>query len=77
MHFLYQRTLRKFHHPLDVLPGYANFSRECKSFHMLGRIYAEGLQHHPREAGLWIEAASFEYFGYVARDYGGGKGRRR
>jgi len=39
---------------------------------MLSRIYAEGLQHHPREAGLWIEAASFEYFGYVAQDYENG-----
>ena len=75
VHFLYQRTLRKFHHPLDVLLNYAHFARECKSFHVLSRIYAEGLQHHPREAGLWIEAASFEYFGYVAQDYenGGGK----
>jgi len=77
VHFLYQRTLRKFHHPLDVLLNYAHFARECKSFHVLSRIYAEGLQHHPREAGLWIESASFEYFGYVAQDYennnGGGK----
>ncbi len=77
VHFLYQRTLRKFHHPLDVLLNYAHFARECKSFHVLSRIYAEGLQHHPRESRLWIESASFEYFGYVAQDYennnGGGK----
>jgi len=72
IHFLYQRTLKKFHYPLDILLNYANFSKEHKSFHMLGRIYAEGLQHHPREDGLWIEAASFEYFGYVAQDYENG-----
>ena len=69
VHFLYQRTLKKFHYPLDVLLNYAQFAKDYKSFHMLSRIYAEGLQHHPREAGLWIEAASFEYFGYVAQDY--------
>jgi len=68
IHFLYQRTLRKFHHPIDVLLNYAQFSKEHKSFTQLGRVYAEGLQRHPRAAGLWIEAASFEYFGYVARD---------
>ncbi|KAL9180303.1 hypothetical protein ACHAXT_008273 [Thalassiosira profunda] len=69
VHLLYQRTLRKFHHPLDVLLNYAEFAKEHKSFRHLGKIYAEGLQRHPREAGLWIEAASFEYFGYVAQDY--------
>jgi len=69
VHFLYQRTLKKFHYPLDVMLNYAQFAKDYKSFHMLSRIYAEGLQHHPREAGLWIEAASFEYFGYVAQDY--------
>ena len=69
VHFLYQRTLRKFRYPLDVLLTYANFAKETKSFRVLSRIYAEGLQHHPRVSGLWIEAANFEYFGYVAQDY--------
>jgi U3 small nucleolar RNA-associated protein 6 len=31
---------------------------------MLSKIYAEALQIHPRNSGLWIEAASHEYFGY-------------
>ena len=69
IHFLYQRTLKKFHYPLDILLNYAEFSKEVKSFHMLSRVYAMGMQHHPRVAGVWIEAASFEYFGYVAQDY--------
>jgi len=71
IHFLYQRTLRKFHHPIDVLLNYAQFSKDNKSFTQLGRVYAQGLQRHPRAAGLWIEAASFEYFGYVAQDHRG------
>lgn len=65
IHFLYQRLLKKFHYPVEVIVNYAAFAREHKSFHVMSRVYAEGLQHHPREEGLWIEAASFEFFGYV------------
>ena len=72
VHFIYQRTLKKFKYPIDVVLNYAQFARDFKSFHMMSRIYAEGLQHHPREEGLWIEAASFEFFGYVAQDYENG-----
>ncbi|KAL7478833.1 hypothetical protein ACHAW6_004587 [Cyclotella cf. meneghiniana] len=68
IHFLYQRLLKKFHYPLDVILNYADFAKEHKSFHVMSRVYAEGLQHHPREEGLWIQAASFEFFGYVAQD---------
>ena len=73
LHFIYQRTLKKFKYPIDVVLNYAQFARDFKSFHMMSRIYAEGLQHHPREEGLWIEAASFEFFGYVAQDYENGR----
>jgi len=69
IHYIYQRTLRKFHYPLDILLNYANFAKDVKSFKHLSRIYAQGIQYHPREVGLWIEASSFEYFGYVAQDY--------
>lgn len=72
IHFIYQRTLKKFKYQIDVVLNYAQFARDFKSFHMMSRIYAEGLQHHPREEGLWIEAASFEFFGYVAQDYENG-----
>ena len=68
VHFLYQRTLRKFHYPIDILLNYVEFAKSVKSFQMLSRIYAEGIQHHPRTVGLWIEASNFEYFGYVAQD---------
>lgn len=55
IHFLYQRLLKKFHYPLDVILNYADFAKEHKSFHVMSRVYAEGLQHHPREEGLWIQ----------------------
>lgn len=69
IHFLYQRLLRKFHYPVDLCLNYAEFANENASFHHLSRIYAEALQHHPREEGLWIEEPSFEFFGFVSRDY--------
>jgi U3 small nucleolar RNA-associated protein 6 len=68
IHFLYQRLLKKFHYPIDVILNYAEFAKEHKSFNVMSRVYAEGLQRHPREEGLWIQAASFEFFGHVARD---------
>ena len=69
IHFVYQRTLKRFHYPLELVLNYAEFAKRHRSLNMLGRIYAEGLQRHPRSDGLWIEAASFEYFGNVAVDH--------
>lgn len=63
IHFIYQRLLKKFHYPMDVLLNYAEFAKRHKSFSVLSRVYAEGLQRYPREEGLWIRAASFEFFG--------------
>lgn len=55
IHFLYQRLLKKFHYPMDVILNYAEFAKEHKSFNVMSRVYAEGLQRHPREEGLWIQ----------------------
>jgi hypothetical protein len=60
IHFLYQRLLKKFHYPLDVILNYAEFAKEHKSFNVMSRVYAEGLQRHPREEGLWIQVSFFE-----------------
>jgi hypothetical protein len=59
IHFLYQRLLKKFHYPLDVILNYAEFAKEHKSFNVMSRVYAEGLQRHPREEGLWIQVCFF------------------
>ena len=57
IHFLYQRLLKKFHYPLDVILNYAEFAKENKSWNVMSRVYAEGLQRHPREEGLWIQVS--------------------
>ena len=62
IHFLFTRALRKFKSDLSLHLQYAEFCKSTKSFTKLGRIYAEALQLHPRNVGLWIEAASHEFF---------------
>lgn len=66
IHLLYVRAKRKWKDDLSFHLQHAEFAKEKKSYSMLSKIYAEALQIHPRNAGLWIEAASHEYFGYVA-----------
>lgn len=65
IHLLYVRAKRKWKDDLSFHLQHAEFAKEKKSYSMLSKIYAEALQIHPRNAGLWIEAASHEYFGYV------------
>lgn len=62
IHFTFTRALRKFKSDLSLHLQYAEFCKSTKSFTKLGRIYAEALQLHPRNVGLWIEAASHEFF---------------
>jgi hypothetical protein len=63
IHMLFVRALRKFRADLSLHLLHADFCKEQKSFKRLGRVYAEALQVFPRQAGLWIEAASQEFFG--------------
>lgn len=63
IHFLFVRALRKFKSDVSLHLQHAAFAKEAKSYSRLGRIYAEALQVHPRNVGLWIEAASLEFFG--------------
>ena len=44
IHFLYVRAKRKWKHDLSWHLQHAEFSKEAKSFQMLGKIYAEALQ---------------------------------
>lgn len=62
IHFIYQRLLKKFHYPMDVLLNYAEFAKSEKSFKVMSRVYAEGLQRYPREVGLWIQVSFFVWF---------------
>ena len=61
-HSLWGRTLRKYGSDVSLYLQYAEFCKTSKSSRRLSRLYAEALQMHPKVTGLWIEAASHEYF---------------
>lgn len=63
IHLLFVRAIRKFRSDLSLHLAHAEFCKEQKSWTRLGRVYAEALQIFPRQSGLWIEAASHEFFG--------------
>ena len=63
VHLLFVRAIRKFRSDLSLHLAHAEFCQQQKSYKRLGRVYAEALQIFPRQAGLWIEAASHEFFG--------------
>lgn len=62
LHLLWVRTLRKYRADVSLYLQYADFCKQAGSFRRLGRVYAEALQMHPKVPGLWIEAASHEFF---------------
>ena len=72
IHLLYVRAKRRWTDDLTWHLQHAEFAKNAKSFGMLGKIYSEALQLHPRNVALWIEAASHEYFGYVVDERNGG-----
>jgi U3 small nucleolar RNA-associated protein 6 len=63
IHLLFVRAIRKFRGDLSLHLQHAEFCKSAKSWTRLSRVYAEALQIFPRAAGIWIEAASTEFFG--------------
>jgi hypothetical protein len=63
IHLLFVRAIRKFRSDLSLHLLHVDFCKKYKSWTRLGKVYAETLQIFPRKAGLWIEAASHEFFG--------------
>eukprot|EP00537_Pseudo-nitzschia_pungens_P009910 CAMPEP_0172384426 /NCGR_PEP_ID=MMETSP1061-20121228/2194_1 /TAXON_ID=37318 /ORGANISM="Pseudo-nitzschia pungens, Strain cf. pungens" /LENGTH=735 /DNA_ID=CAMNT_0013113047 /DNA_START=56 /DNA_END=2260 /DNA_ORIENTATION=+ len=63
IHLLFVRAIRKFRGDLSLHLQHAEFCKSVRSWTRLSRVYAEALQVFPREAGIWIEAASHEFFG--------------
>lgn len=63
IHLLFVRAIRKFRGDLSLHLQHAEFCKAVRSWTRLSRVYAEALQVFPREAGIWIEAASNEFFG--------------
>lgn len=62
VHFLFARILRKFRDDVSLYLEYIDFCKSIRSFKTLSKVYAQALQVNPRNAGLWIAAASHEFF---------------
>lgn len=63
IHLLFTRAIRKFRSDLSLHLLHVDFCKKHKSWTKLSKVYAEALQIFPRKEGLWIEAASHEFFG--------------
>jgi len=63
IHQLFRRALRRYNREdVSVYLQYADVCKELKSYTKLPQVYAEAVQLHPQCSGLWIEAASHEFF---------------
>jgi tetratricopeptide (TPR) repeat protein len=62
IHLIWTRTIRKFRSDMAVYLLYADYLVETKNYNKLSLLYAQALQLFPRASGLWIRAASHEYF---------------
>ncbi|CAM9931413.1 unnamed protein product, partial [Choristocarpus tenellus] len=59
---IFDRAVIKFPGDVDFWLQYIDFTAKQGSSKVLGRLFARALQFHPRNAGLWIKAASWEFF---------------
>jgi U3 small nucleolar RNA-associated protein 6 len=62
IHLLFARAIRKFRSDLSLHLLHVDVCKRHKSWTKLSRVYAEALQIFPSQEGLWIEAASHEFF---------------
>ena len=62
IHLLFARAIRKFRSDLSLHLLHVDACKRHLSWTKLSRVYAEALQIFPSQEGLWIEAASYEFF---------------
>jgi hypothetical protein len=60
--FIFERACRKFQADPDMWLQYIDFAAKEKAEKRLGTLFPRALQLHPRHTGLWIKAASWQYF---------------
>ncbi|CAM9339971.1 unnamed protein product [Scytosiphon promiscuus] len=60
--WIFDRAVMKFPGDVDIWLHYIDFAARQGQSKTLGRLFARALQLHPRNPGLWIKAASWEFF---------------
>ena len=63
IHLLFTRAIRKFRGDLSLHLAHAEFCKSTQSWTRLGKCYSQAIQVFPHAVGLWIEYASYEFFG--------------
>lgn len=66
IHFIFKRANMKWKQDISIYLAHVEFSKSVQSYKVLGKIYANALKYHPKNVGLWIEAASLEFFGTLS-----------
>ena len=62
IHLTFVRALRKFKTDVSFWLQYIDFCKKNDSGKKLGGVYGEVLAIHPHVVGIWIDAASWEFF---------------
>eukprot|EP00039_Didymoeca_costata_P013918 m.218098 g.218098 ORF g.218098 m.218098 type:complete len:590 (+) comp15899_c0_seq2:70-1839(+) len=61
IHFIFKRGLLKFKHDIRLWLQYFTFCEKTGAARSLAKAYAQALQYHPLNEGLWVKAAAFEW----------------
>lgn len=61
IHFTYNRLVVKFHGNVQLWLRYIQFCKNTKSHKILSKVFTKCLMLHPRNGGIWIEAANWEW----------------
>mmetsp|Transcript_9729 Transcript_9729/g.12787 ORF Transcript_9729/g.12787 Transcript_9729/m.12787 type:complete len:562 (+) Transcript_9729:20-1705(+) len=60
--FIFERAVRKFQGDPNMWQQFIDFAIKQKAEKRLSTLFPRALQMHPRNAALWIRAASWQYF---------------
>ena len=61
IHSIFQKALHRFKGDIRLWVQYIEFAAATGASSSLSRTYAKALQYHPRNVGLWIHAANWEF----------------
>lgn len=61
IHFLFDRTLKRFPNDVSIWNQYFGFCKYVKSYKVLNRVFAKAIQKHPTNISFWIQASHWEF----------------
>lgn len=61
IHFTFARALQKFKGDVKLWHEYFRYCTTSKSNKLLGKAFAQAIQYHPLNVGMWVSAAKWEF----------------